>query len=180
MSKLVRKGRTAISLGFVVFVFCLVGYLLFRSVNAAHRDQLFDSPIPTPAWIREIGPLPGSTLPVHEAAYGDTLPFDPALGTMCVQLDNALVGLSKPHSSKQVVFLVNGLPTYEPRPGFLMHGIVPKDGISMMAYSYESDSYFNACLVLILPPGRHWVRIDIPERGLSYSWAFELLEDTNR
>jgi len=180
MLKLVDKERIVKWLGIVAFVFCLAGYLLFRVINSAHRDQLFDSPIPTPEWIRAIGPLPGSTLPVQEAAYGDTFPFDPAIGTMCVQLDNALVGLPMPHSHRQVDFLVDGLPIYEPRRGFLMHGIMPKDGISLMAYSYESDSYLNTCLAMRLPPGMHWVRIKIPEKGLSYSWAFELLETTNR
>lgn len=141
-------------------------------------EDLLASPLPLPAWILATGPRPGEILPISEAVYPpERRPFGPAAGNICVQLDSALMDMSPAQLLFEARMYVDGLRVLELRPGDLLHGPFPRNGIFDVAGGGPGSQAVNYCLAMYLQPGTHLVRIMIPDNQMEYTWAFRTTPD---
>jgi hypothetical protein len=173
-----KQEWVKVALGFLVLAFILILFYVLRSLMINKRDDLLAMPAPTPSWIQLMAPQPGSSVEIDETLPVDTRSFWPGLGNLCIQLDMDQVGLSPSQAKEGIHLAIDGLPVRKIRLGRLAHGIIPKRGYFDMVTSPRSDTHFIVCLLMELPLGRHMAKIEVPEKDLSYSWAFDLVEDT--
>jgi hypothetical protein len=186
--------RTKLWLGAlcVGVLFAGAGVLVTNKNLESHRTHLLITPATPPAWITHLAPEPGRQLAVRQAHFGEADdPFWPGYGSICVQIDGAMIGittLDELNSSLQLSLngstirqvnpeLLKRMP--RPVPRFVvLYGLRPVDGIIHASFS-DRRQYLNMCWEIILEPGDYVASLRMASRGQSalYEWAFRLTEE---
>ncbi len=168
-----RGYRPLAAMVAVVAVVVAAGLAWHGQETAQLREQLLETPLPTPEWILATGPQPGEVLPIGDAVFpGDGPPFGPAWGNVCIQLDSALVQISPGGLFSAMRMYIDGYRVLELRPGDLFHGALPRNGTFVAYNTFGREDSVAFCLEMYLPPGTHLVMVGIPDHGLEYTWAF--------
>jgi hypothetical protein len=166
-----------IALGIAVLVFTSIRDHDFQMRRAA----LLSRPIPTPAWVQALGPVPGETVPIESAVYGVGIEnrFWPGAGVICAQIDSVITNITSPDQLlSQVTIKLNEGSVQEAGAGRLRWGTQSVPG-SILPSRAKQTSSLNVCWRMILDPGEYLVELQVTqgqEPPLVYSWAFRLTE----
>ena len=158
----------------ITSMFILVFYWVQSRQKVDLKQESFKERYPLPNWVIQVDPKPGESIEMAMAVYGNDDIYWPSAGNVCIQFDNSIIGITKEDWISEVKIYINNFRVYLIGSGNLFHGLVPKKGTILINDAPSEDRRVNHCLAMKLPDGIHLVSIEIPERDLSYSWAFEL------
>ncbi len=134
-----------------------------------------------PDWLVATGPVPGQTLSVKDANFGEASsddPFWPGYGVICIQIHNPEMATESDIQSRTTL-LLNGYPVRELRFGTLMWKGSIFDGFVFASQGSDNPEVVNLCWRMILMPGEYLASIEFQSttsQVFEYSWGFHLTE----